>query len=69
MTATVKAAGLPEGSVVATSKYALLRVMDGIGGVWHSTKSGQRWTDDDVDLMLQDDGVVLRHGYGDEGES
>lgn len=69
MTATVKAADLPEGSVVATSKYALFRVMDGIGAVWHSTKNGQRWTDDDVDQMLQHDAVVLRHGYGNEGEN
>ena len=60
--ASIRAADLPEGSVVATSEYALFRVMDGIGAVWHSTKNGRRHTDEDVDQMLEYDARVLRHG-------
>ena len=64
MTDTVKAADLPEGSVVATTKFALFRVVDGVGSVWHSTKSGRRHNDEGVDQMLQHDAEVLRVGYG-----
>ncbi len=58
----IKAADLPEGSVVANSRIAIMRVTSGIGFVWHGTNK-KRYTDDDVDGLLFADGfVVLRNG-------
>jgi hypothetical protein len=61
VTAT-KAADLPQGSVVANSHIAIVRVIPGIGFVWHGTDK-RRYTDEDVDGLLFADGfVVLREG-------
>ncbi len=63
----IKAAELPEGSVVATDIAAFIRI--DADPPWRSTY-GSHVGDWKVDQALQIRGAtVLRHGYGDEGES
>lgn len=63
----IKAANLLEGSIVANHDVVYLRVLDGIGAVWHGT-NGSRMHDLQIGELLDAGAVVLRHGYGDEGE-
>ena len=57
----VRAADLPEGSVVANDVIAVFRALDGIGAVWRAT-NGARLRDDQVDDLLATGASVLREG-------
>lgn len=59
--ADVKSADLPAGSVITTGYIAYLRVLDGIGAVWHGT-DGSRMRDDQIDRLLQSGAIVLQEG-------
>nr|WP_221374500.1 hypothetical protein [Actinoplanes polyasparticus] len=63
----IKAADLPEGSVVAGRDIAYVSRWVGISAIWCGT-DGSRVYDAWIDGVLAADGVVLRHGHGDEGE-
>ncbi len=58
--ADIRAADLPEGSIVAAPKYVLIKEN---AAVWGSTVD-VRWTNEAVDMLLADGAQVLRHGYG-----
>lgn len=63
----VKAAELPEGSVVASRERVFIRT-DSARSPWTSTDR-DCYPDRYVDEWLQDgSAVVLRHGYGSEGK-
>jgi hypothetical protein len=57
----IKAADLPEGSVVADDGIALFRLISGAGFVWRGT-DGKRYRDEDVDELLVTGAFVLREG-------
>ncbi len=68
----VRAADLPEGSIVATRNQVATRVSARYWTVttvkrWGIQHEGHR-EDRDVDALLADGATVLRHGYGDEVE-
>lgn len=70
----VKAADLPEGSVVIDDNRHLVWTATPPpsrpeSGRWTVSGSPSRITDRQVDAALLHTAVVLRHGYGDEGES
>ncbi len=60
--ADLRAADLPEGSIVAARKYVLIKAK---AFVWDST-TGHHWDNDAVDMLLGEGAPVLRHGYGNE---
>lgn len=60
--AEVRAADLPEGSIVAAKQYVLIKAK---AFVWDST-TGHQWGNDGVDMLLAEGAPVLRHGYGDQ---
>ncbi|GAA0529338.1 hypothetical protein GCM10010172_07510 [Paractinoplanes ferrugineus] len=65
----VKAAGLPEGSVVAIDTRVLLKqsITHGLDRKnWVSAGQATPYRDVEVDEQLADGGMVLRHGYGDK---
>lgn len=67
----IKAADLPEGSVVAVDTRVLIKRSMEYGmdrPNWPSAGQPTPYTDLEVDGLLDDGAVVLRHGYGDEGE-
>jgi hypothetical protein len=61
----LKAADLPEGSVVA-SRYNVYIKRE--GDSWLSTGDDMNTHDWEPQSALDHGAVVLRHGYGDEGE-
>jgi hypothetical protein len=63
----IKAADLPDGSVVADNKQAFFKNHPSANSPWRGT-SGGHFGDWKVDDALADGAVVLRHGYGSEGE-
>ncbi len=63
MTAGVKSADLPKGSIVVNVDVVFIRALDGIGAVWRST-NGSQLHDSDIDKRLVVGAQVLRVGYG-----
>lgn len=72
MTATVKAADLPEGSVVAKGKRLYLKSVDDIDLPWIYAEADSMYVnnadDGEVQEALDEGAAVRRHGYGDKGE-
>lgn len=66
--AEVRAADLPEGSVLAHGLNAWIRVA-AVGSCerpWYGTSSSRSSAGDEhIDRLLADGAEVLRHGYGD----
>ncbi len=62
MAAEVRAADLPEGSIIAARKYVLIKEK---AHVWQSTM-GHAWSNGAVDMLLDEGAPVLRHGYGED---
>lgn len=61
----IRAADLPEGSIVALWHDVAVRNPDGFTKPWMSTSGPvDHWFADEI---LKRGGKVLRHGYGDEG--
>lgn len=61
--ADVRAADLPEGSIVAHRNHAFLKTSP---GVWASTSGTYNTGDWTVDHMFNLGAQVVRHGYGEE---
>ena len=62
VTATVKAAALPDGSVVATDKHAFMKNHPTASSAWRGT-DGSYAGDWYVDGLLEKGAQVLRQGY------
>ncbi len=71
MAAEVRAADLPEGSIVARGDRLYAKgVIDEASLPWHQLDLGSPWInyadDDEVQELIADGATVLRHGYGEE---
>ncbi len=64
----IKAADLPVGSVVADRHSAWFKDHPRDWAQWRGTR-GDYAPDHFIDSALDDGATVLRHGYGNEGES
>ncbi len=67
MTAEVRAAELPEGSIVATDIYVWIKASRAGVAPWSRTGTAEAVMDSRIDACLGSGrGRVLRHGYGEE---
>lgn len=63
--AEVRAADLPEGTVIGYATLAVIKLSDGLRRPWASTHNNL-YADYEVDAWLAADATVLRHGYGED---
>jgi hypothetical protein len=70
MAVAVRAADLPEGSIVAQAKRVFHKTVDDLDLPWIYAEAGSMYvnnaSDDEVDDALDGGATVLRHGYGEE---
>ncbi len=70
MAAEIRAADLPEGSIVAKVQRVFHKTVDDLDLPWIYAEAGSMYvnnaSDDDVDDAFDDGTTVLRHGYGED---